>query len=136
MNNIVIAGNVGNVEFKEINGTSLLTFSLAVKKSYSKDQANDTDWFRCNLWGKRADSLQQYILKGVGLVVSGEMNLNYDKEKKIGYPSVNVNQLDITKWAEKADREPDQAPKQAPPETLDDGFKGFQAIDSEDSIPF
>jgi len=99
MNVITISGNIGSSESKEIGGNQLLEFSVAVKKNYVKDKNNDTEWFNCSLWGKRATSMAQWLVKGAGVVVSGEMQLNYDKEKKKGFPKVNVNEVDIIKWA-------------------------------------
>ena len=132
MNVITISGNIGSSELKEISGNQLLEFSLAVKKNYVKDKNNDTEWFYCSLWGKRATSLAQYLVKGAGVVVSGEMQLNYDKEKKKGFPKVNVNDVDIIKWANDGVQ---QSQPQQKPEGQND-FNGFQAIDGDDDIPF
>jgi len=136
MNVITIAGNIGQSELKEIGGNALLEFSLAVKKNYSKDKNNDTQWFSCSLWGKRATALAQHLVKGAGIVVSGEMQLNYDKEKKKGFPKVNVDSVDIMKWAN--DSGSQSAPQQSQQQSSEqqDDFNGFQAIDGDDDIPF
>ncbi len=131
MNNITISGNVGNAELKEVKGTALLEFSLAVKKNYAKDKNNDTEWFKCTLWGKRASALAQYIVKGAGLVVSGEMQINYNPEKKTCYPSVNVDQVDIMKWA----NDTQQAPRQTQEQQLA-GFTPMAVEEDSMDIPF
>jgi single-strand DNA-binding protein len=33
-----------------------------------------TIWFRCSLWGKRAESLNQYLTKGQQVVVIGRLS--------------------------------------------------------------
>ncbi len=128
MNNLTITGNVGNSELKKIAGNDLLEFSLAVKKEYSKEK--ESQWFNCQLWGKRATALSQYIVKGAGLAVSGEMLINYDPDKKTCYPKVNVNQVDIMKWA-------GDKPVSNVDNSQQNEFNGFQAVDGDDDIiPF
>ena len=34
-----------------------------------------TSWINCNLWGKQAESLAPYLLKGTKVAVSGEFTL-------------------------------------------------------------
>lgn len=155
MNHIVISGNVGNAELKQIGTNTLLTFSLAVKKKFCKDKDNDTEWFKCNLWGSRATSLQQYIVKGAGLVVGGEMQMNYNPDKKQSFPQVNVDNVDIMKWAEQSqgNQQSTQQPRQQPQQPQQQQYQpepqqqqnnhsyqnnrgGFQAIDNDDDIPF
>ena len=147
MNVITVSGNVGNAELKKFGTNDLLKFSLAVKKKYSKDGQNDTQWFNCNLWGSRAEKLQQYITKGAGLVVSGEMDLNYDKDQKKGFPQINVDTLDIMKWAndsgqQQTNQQPQQQSQQKPPQQKSDQQnynqqqQGFQALDGLDDVPF
>ena len=126
MNTISISGVIGNAEMKKVGENQLLQFSLAVKKRYSKDKQNDTEWFKCNLWGTRATALEQYLVKGAGVAVTGEMQLGYNPEKKQSYPQVNVDTVDIIKWAEQ-----NQQPKQQ-----GNQYDQFQAIDGDEDIPF
>ena len=132
INNINLTGIIGNAEFKELQNTSLLVISLAVKKKFVKDKENDTIWFRCNLWGTRAEKLKQYLVKGAGIAVSGEMQLDYDKEKKTTYAQVNVDSVDIIKWV---DNEKQESNNQQPQKPSND-MSGFQTMESDDDIPF
>lgn len=81
MNCLSIAGNVGrDAELRQVNtanGTqSVLSFAVAVKSSKKGDDGKYlSDWFDCSLWGKRADSLAQYIKKGSSVAVFGEVSL-------------------------------------------------------------
>jgi single-strand DNA-binding protein len=138
MNIITISGCIGSSELKNIGGSDLLEFSLAVKLDYAKDKANDIQWFYCTIWGKRATSLAQYLVKGAGVVVGGEMLLNYDKDAKKGYPKVNVDKVDIIKWANDQPQQQKQPSQQSSQQTnYQDDFNGFQAIDGDsEEIPF
>ena len=128
MNVITISGGIGNSELKKIGSTDLLKFSVAVKK-YDKNDKDAIEWFNCDLWGDRAVKLAQYLVKGAGVAVTGEMQINYDKENKTCYPKVRVLDVDIIKWAEAP-----EAPKQE--QKQEEQFSGFATIDSDQDIPF
>ena len=71
-----IVGNLGgDAELKDNNGTPFLNFSIADNVGYG-DKAK-TQWVRCTIWGKRAESsLKDYLKKGQQVVVRGEVSLN------------------------------------------------------------
>ena len=70
MNVISISGTTGkDAELKYLNdGTAIAAFSVA--DSQGKDK---TVWWNCSLFGKRAESLAQYILKGTKVTVVGQV---------------------------------------------------------------
>lgn len=70
MNVITIAGTAGkDAEMKYLpDGTAIAAFSVA--DSQGKDK---TVWWNCSLFGKRAEALGQYILKGTKVTVSGQV---------------------------------------------------------------
>lgn len=69
MNSITIAGQIGrDAETRYLpNGDPVASFSVA--DSQGKDKP--TIWWRCSLFGKRAESLAPYLLKGQAVTVSG-----------------------------------------------------------------
>lgn len=71
MNIITITGNVGkDIEIRSMaNGDPVGAFSVA--DSQGKDKP--TIWWHCDLWGKRATALQQYIVKGQQVTVAGNV---------------------------------------------------------------
>lgn len=73
MNNITVAGTLGrDAELKTTNsGDSILNFSVA--DSVNRDK---TIWWNCQLWGKRATSLADYMKKGQSVTVSGPVSEN------------------------------------------------------------
>src|ERR1041385_3574515 len=101
MNRVTLLGNVGNVEFKTTEkGTSLLKFSLATNKKWKNDAGElqeETSWHRCTLFGKRAESLQEYVTKGKKLMVEGELRYgSYEKEGVKHYTTdVIVNEVEF-----------------------------------------
>ena len=90
---ITIAGNLGNdAELKSsTKGDSFAAFSVAV----SKGKDSPTTWFRCSLWGKRGESLAQYLTKGAKVTVVGEFQAReWEKDGKRG-TSLEVRVSDI-----------------------------------------
>ena len=71
---MTIAGNVGKdaVLRNTQGGDPVLGFSIAIDNGKDKNgNKRDSTWVQCNIWGKRADSLNSFITKGTKLVVTG-----------------------------------------------------------------
>jgi single-strand DNA-binding protein len=69
MNSITVSGSLGkDAELKQMNsGDYICNFSIA--DSMGKDKG--TIWWNCSLFGKRAESLAPYLVKGQAVTVSG-----------------------------------------------------------------
>lgn len=72
MNNITIAGALGkDAEMRYLaNGDPVASFSVAD----SQEREKPTIWWSCSLFGKRAESLSQYLVKGQAVTVSGTVS--------------------------------------------------------------
>lgn len=116
MNNLTIAGNVGNTRAGEHNGKPVLNFSVAVNEG--KDR---TTWFECALWGDRVNTVGQYITKGGKVCVVGSVSGDvYEGKSKL-----KVFVRDVTLMGRPENSETPAAPA-APADDLDD----------DSSIPF
>jgi single-strand DNA-binding protein len=130
MNVICIAGQLGkDAELKYTNsGDALAVFSVA--DSQGKDK--DTTWWNCTLYGKRAESLAQYLTKGQAVTVSGVVATNKFTDKngveRIGY---NVRVSDVALQGGRKDQEAKQEAKPSAKQTADSGFD-----DMSSDIPF
>ncbi len=73
MKTICLAGTIGKdaVLRRTQNGEPVLGFSMAVDDGYGENKS--TMWFDVNLWGKRGQSLEPHLKKGVRVTVSGEL---------------------------------------------------------------
>lgn len=71
MNSITVAGNIGkDAETRYLpDGTAVAQFSIADSQGREKP----TIWWNCQLFGKRAESLAQYLLKGGQVTVTGNV---------------------------------------------------------------
>ncbi len=69
MNTIIIASHIGkDAETRYLpDGTAVCSFSVADNQGRDKPPI----WWSCSLFGKRAESLAQYLQKGQAVTVSG-----------------------------------------------------------------
>ena len=133
MNIITITGNVGkDIEIRSMaNGDPVGAFSVA--DSQGKDKP--TIWWHCDLWGKRATALQQYIVKGQQVTVAGNVTEREwtDKEGQTR-KTMSIRVIDIALQGGKREG---SAParqtesKQRPAQQQASGFEGM-----DDDIPF
>ena len=77
VNNCVFTGRLTrDAEMKTIGakGTLLLTFSIANNTGFG--EYAKTQFFDVQLWGKRGESLQQYLTRGKQVAVVGQLEQN------------------------------------------------------------
>ena len=90
----MIAGNVGKdaVLRRTGNGDAVLGFSVAVDNGKDKNgNKRDSTWYSCSIWGKRAESLENYIKKGTKLTLTGRAGVDVYEGR--GSLTLNVNEL-------------------------------------------
>jgi len=91
-----IVGNLGkDSEMKTAdNGNTRLVFSVADTVGYGDNKK--TQWVNCTLFGKRGDSLQQYLTKGTKVVIFGEVSLRqYDDKNGMARTSIDCVVSDV-----------------------------------------
>jgi single-strand DNA-binding protein len=111
-------------------GDAVTSFSVAVNSGYG-DKAV-TSWINCNLWGKQAESLAPYLLKGTKVAVSGEFTLRpYTTKDGLEKTSADVRVNSLTLLGSKdGAMARDSAPK------TQDGMAGMSEAQFDESIPF
>lgn len=96
MRRIEIIGNLGSDAEKKITqgGTEVLNFSVAAKGSRKDSEA---EWYRCAIFGKRAESLAGYLEKGKQVYVRGELTARpWSKDGRSGMSlDVTVDELEL-----------------------------------------
>lgn len=96
MNSIQFVGRLGHDgSVKGVGGSSVLEFSVASDVGFGDRKS--TNWFRCTIWGKRADTLKPMLTKGKQVFVRGELTLReYDgKDGKRISADVRVDDLQL-----------------------------------------
>jgi single-strand DNA-binding protein len=124
MNNITVAGQLGkDAELKQVGQEQVLSFSVADSQGRDKPSI----WWNCQLWGRRATSLQQYLVKGASVTITGQVTQREytDKtgQKKVAQ-DVRINDVAL-QGSKRQEEAPQPKAKQAP-----------QMLDDDSLIPF
>lgn len=137
-NKLTIVGRVGKdavVRYTQ-NGQAVANFSVATSETW-KDQSGErheeTQWFDVTMWGKMAEAVSPYILKGQLVLVSGPIkSRQYEAKDGSRGTSWTVTANELKLLGSRNDRGS---------QTSDDdgGRRGTSQDDSnytEDDIPF
>lgn len=133
MNSICITGSLGrDIEIRSMpNGDHVGTFSVADSQGREKP----TIWWSCQLFGKRADSLAPYLVKGQQVTVAGSISEREwtDKEgNKRKQMDIRVNDIALQGGRKEQAAAPAPAPAQRhAPAPVSSGFDGM-----DDDVPF
>ena len=76
---IIVVGNVGrDAEMRYTpSGAAVASFSVATNREYtasSGEKVKETVWFRVSAWGKQAEVCNQFVKKGMKVLVEGRLN--------------------------------------------------------------
>jgi single-strand DNA-binding protein len=100
MNVVVLSGNLCNDgELKIIGGgDAVLKLRLAVNESFkTRDgvRTERSDYFSCEIWGKRAEALAPHMSKGTGVIVQGRLRMEKVGENANAkyYTTVRVSEI-------------------------------------------
>lgn len=147
LNKVLLIGNLAaDSELKVTQGgTSVLKFRMGCSESYT-DKAGEkqqkTEWVSCVLWGKVADSLHRYLLKGKQVFVEGKLQTTSweDKDGTKRYKTeVNVASIKLLGSGGASERRPPREDPSDPPKpdnrrTFDYDEDGNAVTD--DDLPF
>ncbi len=131
MNSITVAGQLGkDAELRHMpNGDPVASFSIA--DSQGKDKP--TIWWRASLFGKRAESLAQYLTKGQSVTVSGHVTeREYTDKDGQSRKAVEIRVNDVALQGGKRDEAHRQSAQQARTAPANRG----DFADMDDDIPF
>ena len=78
MNKIMVIGNLGSdPEMRYTpNGQAVTNFNVATNYRYNTadgEQREETEWFRVSVFGRQAESCNQYLAKGRKVYVDGRL---------------------------------------------------------------
>jgi single-strand DNA-binding protein len=126
MNSLTISGSLGkDSELKQMtSGDYICNFSIADSQGRDKP----TIWWNCTLFGKRAESLSQYLMKGQAVTVVGTVTEREWQDKEGNKrKSMDVRVNDVALQGGRRDAEPQQERQQSAKPA---------PVDMDDDIPF
>lgn len=113
-------GRVTNdIEVKDAGATKVANFSLAVPRQFKREGQPETDFPRCVVFGKLAETMAQHVVKGQQIYVTGRLE-NDAYTDKDGKKRDN--------WVVKVDSFKFAGPKP--------GASGSADVVDDDEIPF
>lgn len=94
LNRVILMGRITHdLELKQIpNGTSVLSFSIAVERNYAKQgEDKQTDFITCVAWQKTAEFISRYFGKGRMIAIEGNLRTrSYDDKNGVKHNVVEV----------------------------------------------
>jgi single-strand DNA-binding protein len=139
---LTIAGNVGkDPEMRYTpSGQAVTSFTVATNRQYTGsngEQVKETIWFRVSAWGKMAETCNQYVKKGMKVLVEGRLTA----DKNTGGPRIWTRQdgtagasFEVTANTVRFLSSRNEGGEGGP--VAGGGDMGMAELPSEDDIPF
>ena len=135
INIVTLSGNLTrDVDVKSYGETLIATTGLAVKDTFSKEER--TEFFEIVTFGKRAETMGQYLCKGDPIIVVGRIKIenytNKDGEKRTA-TKIIVERMQFLKKKDKSADEPTAKAEETATAEVPDA--DYNMIKDED-VPF
>lgn len=105
MNSVILIGRLTRdpeLRYIPSSGNAVTNFDIAVDRSYQGSDGNKkTDFFKIQVWGKKAESCANYLVKGRLVAVKGSIqNRSYEttEGEKRYITEIVVDRLQILEW--------------------------------------
>lgn len=147
LNKVILMGRLtADPEIKQTsNGISVLSFSIAVDRNYSKEEKK-VDFINLVAWRQTAEFIERYFTKGQMIAVEGSIQTrNYEDKTGAKRTAFEVLASQVYFAGSKNDS-PAKESKQQPPKFEEPGqnfpadfndFDGFEEIGTDDdNLPF
>ena len=145
---VVIVGHLGkDPEMRyTAGGAPVVNFPVATNRRWTDNEGNsqeETTWFRVSVWGRQAETCNQYLEKGRLVLVEGEIRTRqYDDPQGVTRYSWDLNANSVKFLGGPGDRaavpsfDGEMAGGHAAPSMAGNAAGGSGGGMSEDDIPF
>ena len=136
INNVVFGGRLTrDPELRNVNtktgDKAVATFTIANNDPFRPDKTN---FLNCQVWGKTAESVAKYLVKGSVVVVEGSLDLDTYEKDGVKRPTITLNARNVQFGSKGAPQgENTGSDNSAPSSEVE---TGFQEVIDEDDIPF
>ena len=147
LNHVNISGNLGaDAELRTTQGgMAILSFRVAVnerRKDQSGEWSDYTNWVGCSMFGKRAESIAQYLTKGTKVACSGKLRWSQWEDRNTGEKRSKLEVIvdDIEFMSSRQQGGYQQAPQMAPraaqrPQFQPQNANGYQSASQQQMAP-
>lgn len=132
MNKIMLLGRLTKdveTRYTQTNNSLVATFTLAVNRRFAKEGEQQADFINIVAWGKTAEFVGKYFVKGQQVAVCGRISTrNYDDKegKKVYVTEVTAEEV---YFADSKKSDGGFTPEQG-------GSEGFMEIPDDPNLPF
>jgi len=142
MNNVSMLGRLtANPELRysqSENPTAVASFSLAVDRRIKKDGAQNVDFINCTAFGKTAEAIERFLVKGSPICVTGRIQVsNYtdsNNNKRTDF-RVIVEEFFFNETKEAGDARK-QKMQSGENQTVENSDFSNDVVDLDDDLPF
>ena len=124
-------------------GGAIADFTIAIDRRYKREGQPDADFFQVTAFGKLAEFVEKYLVKGTKIVYSAEVqNNNYEDKNGVKHYGTKMiaNSIEFAESKKAAsDNAPADEPKSGTNNTapaVDDGFMNVADSVDDESLPF
>lgn len=93
MNKVLLFGRISSeVNLRQNqNGNNFCLFTVAVNRPKQQDGTQQTDFISCVAWGKTAEAIAKYFVKGKPIIVEGSLrNNNFTDKNNVQHYAYDV----------------------------------------------
>ncbi len=139
MNKVILMGRLTrdpDVRYSQgENPLAIARYSLAVDRSYSRNEENKTDFFNIVAFGKSAEFAEKYLRKGMKMLITGRLQTSsYTNKEGQKVNSTEVVAEDQEFCESKSANQQSGSVPDGPHKGDDNDFMKFN--DSDTSLPF
>lgn len=140
MNKVILMGRLTRdpeIRYGGANNTAVAKFSFAVPRKFKRDNEPDCDFINCTAFGKTAEFIEKYCIKGIKLLIEGRWQTGSYTNRDGQKVYTNDCMVESCEFAESknASQQNTQSRPDHAPQTDSDGFMNIpDGIDEE--LPF
>lgn len=139
-NKITIVGNLGkDPELRYTpQGTPVCSFSMATtERRKGKDGENEeiTTWFKVTMWGRQAETANQYLVKGQSVYIEGRLRMSEWEKDGVTRHTLEVHGTDM-QFLGKRDEGQGERPRSSAPARSSSKNNDSLPGDDDNDIPF
>ena len=142
LNRVILMGRITqDLEMKQTpSGNNVLSFNIAVERSYAKGEERETDFITCVAWNQRAEFINNYFSKGRMIAVEGQLRTRtYDDKNGSRHYVTEVYVDNVSFTGEKktdGQAQPQKSYEPAQGNAQIGDLDGFEEILSGEGVPF
>lgn len=141
LNKVIIGGRLtADPESRQTqSGISVVTFTVAVNRQYSKDEQREADFLNVTAWRATADFVARYFRKGSAICVCGSLRTRSYTAQDGSSRHVTEILADDVMFVDSKDEATGTQPGSAgyiPPAYTQSNSPKFEELKTDDDLPF